>query len=268
MDILKATFNSQFYYQLEKFYSVSKQTQHPFWAYCDVMEMISYNDNGSCTGVLPFPTVGLLRLEAFAPLCSGAQGILYWTMYLRPDKYKSIKNSDVSESCILKEKFVTAPFDLYGDPERVPCLVVDDVKSKIMKFSHVFLGCDVVGVQYFKRTGLPSECKSLVAGFGDINSVAVDGIGVLVSFLVTGDKFYTVILNRDFAKKQNLTVRFNNKKKNLTHYYPVSPINPVNEDTELNGAASEQGVEIPEVEGTYFNIDIKEGDMLIFEWMS
>lgn len=265
-DVQKASINPQFYYQLETFSKTSQTTKRPFWAYCDVMEVKFYNYKGEYTISIPSPTVGLLRFEAFAPLCYGAQGILYWSMFLRRSRYQLIEEGTSSRYCVLKEEYVSAPFDLYGDPDRINFMVVEEVNSKIMKFSHVFCGGRMLDVQYYGREGLPEECKNLSRGFADIMSISRGGIGFLVSYLRNGEKYYTILLNRDFANSQKATVIFSKKKRNITPYQ-TSPIHPIGKSDSTQKVSGNDGVVIDPNEGTSFTIDIKPGDMIIFEWI-
>lgn len=231
-------FNKDFYAQLEVFKQKSKKTGQPFWTYCDTMEVEFYNKNGQYINSLPAPTEALLSLEAFAPLCYGAQGILYWTMFLR----RNFMQVAPDGSCVYSQKHVSAPFNLYGEKEAGPYSVVESVSSKIMRYNHVFYNCKVEDVKYIGRQGLPDICKDLTVNFGAISKVLNYGYGFLVSVLESNGKIYTVLLNRSVTKVQNISLSFIVNMKLITPYDGVPTV------------------------GKSFSIDVKPGDILIFEW--
>ena len=82
-----------FYQNLLMFANKSKQYNIPFWAYCLCLEHLS----GPGGRHYPYPTEGMMRIEAFSALAFGAQGIVYWK-YRLDDLNSETGNDQPSQS--------------------------------------------------------------------------------------------------------------------------------------------------------------------------
>lgn len=116
------------------------------------------------------------------------------------------------------------------------------------------------------ETDFPMNAKALFEDSVIFSLSKKSGIGILASYIKNGDKQYTILLNRDFAKDQTVNVTFSAKKRNITPYQ-TSPIHPIGKSDSPQKVSGNDGVVIDPNEGTSFTIDIKPGDMIIFEWI-
>lgn len=82
-----------FYQNLLMFANKSKQYNIPFWAYCLCLKHLS----GPGGRHYPYPTEGMMRIEAFSALAFGAQGIVYW-QYRLDDLNSETSSCQTSQS--------------------------------------------------------------------------------------------------------------------------------------------------------------------------
>lgn len=181
----------QFYSDLEDFYAISKQTQRPFWAYCESMEYKT-----SWYG-RPAATEEYLRFEAFSALAYGAQGIVYWTYGMR----KSYSY----------EKYLSALVNLNGKKTKA-WYAAQKVNGEIKKYNDVFFESKVLDIRHTGNQNYKGTRK-LSGNFGPIKSIKSGNSGVIVSRIENKNKSYIVIVSRDISKKQNLEIALETDKK-------------------------------------------------------
>ena len=183
--------HDSFYYDFECFRDISKQTDRPFWAYCQSMAFkTSYVER-------PAATEAYLRFEAFSALAYGAQGIVYWTYGQRD----SNKAETYYSALVNKDGKKTAAW-----------YAAKKVNGEIKKFNDVFYQCDVKDV---KHTGskLYKGTKKLSGSFGPFSKVSSGTSGVLASRIEKDGKTYIVFVSHDVLAKQNLTLVVASGKK-------------------------------------------------------
>lgn len=204
----------QFYSDLEDFSKISKNTNRPFWAFCETMEYKAK------TYSRPAATEAYLNFEAFSALAYGAQGIAYWTYGMR--------NSND------EEQYVSALVDKQGKKTKA-WYAAKKVNNQIKRFNDVFYQCDVMEV---KHTGekLYRGTKQLTGEFGPFKSIKSGKAGVLVSHIENKGTKYIVIVNHDILKKQKINLELLPYKKvvsiSLTkpQYYSSGKIININLD--------------------------------------
>ena len=192
----------QFYSDLEDFSKISRQTERPFWAFCETMqyETKSYSR--------PAATEPYLKFEAYNALAYGAQGIVYWT-------YGQRKSNDV-------ETYLSALVNMDGKKTRA-WYAAQKVNSQIKKFNDIFYQCNVKEVRH---TGdrIYKGTKKLSGAFGPFSMVRSGEAGVVVSLIENNEETYVVIVNRDVFNKQKVTLELspNNSVVNLTSSKPTT----------------------------------------------
>lgn len=169
-----------FYSNLEDVAFESKRAGVPFWAFALSTAHDPY----------PVATLEAMRLQIFANLAYGAQGIQYFT-YTTP--LGTIWN------------FHKAPIDENHQRTEVYDHVAK-INHQVQSLSHIFLGAEMVWVRH---TGaeIPMGTRRLSNELPDeFKKVEASGEGVLISHLKNGDKRYLMILNRDIKRAQTVTV--------------------------------------------------------------
>lgn len=173
------------YSNLECVSRLSKEHGMPFWAFC----------LASSHGHYPEPVDSHMRLEAFAALGYGAQGLQYFTYW---DPYFH----------------TNTPIDDAGRRTAV-YYRVQNLNKEIHALSKIFLGSEVYGVWHTGDSiprGTSRRSAPLPAPFtGDISA---DGIGLMVSHFKGGDGHtYLMLVNRDIEKAQRVTAPFSGRLK-------------------------------------------------------
>lgn len=184
----KTYFREEFYTDLELFSEVSKKTNRPFWAYVLTLPYKPMNANWYC----PEPTLASMRLSAFAALAYGAQGICYWAYTMRTTNEW--------------EAYFTAPVLKDGSRTKI-WYMMKRVNEEIKSCNDIFCGCEVLDVRH-TGSKLAREVKPFAGSMGMLQSVRSDAYGVLVSHLRNNGKEYIVVVNRDFQKKQKVSLDF------------------------------------------------------------
>ena len=170
-----------FYSNLADVAAESKKAGVPFWAFA----LSTAHD--------PYPVANraAMRLQIFANLAYGAQGIQYFT-YTTP--MGTIWN------------FHNAPIDENGQRTEVYDLVAE-INHQVQALSKMFLGAEMIKVCYTGEN-IPSFRERLTKEDlpKQISKVESDGEGLLVSHLKNGEKHYLMVVNRDIYKSQRVTV--------------------------------------------------------------
>lgn len=190
------TFNDKFFTLLKKFADVAAETKRPFWFYVVstgeyTAEDFNYN--------IPNPTMGSIRLLANSALAYGAKGLAYWTYCQRP------------ENNIADQKTL-APVNLKNQTTEVWNYVKEE-NTFIRKYENIFLNSEFVDC-CFTGKSIPAGNKKLnKAGFGPIKTLESENAGVLVSILKQGDLKFLTIVNRDYKRKQSISITFKDDRK-------------------------------------------------------
>jgi hypothetical protein len=183
---------------LEFFANKYQKEGRPFWAFALTTSYLAYSDdavqpslndfyqlyktyNPEKTFVHDIPTLSSLRLQIYADLAYGAQGIEYWSF-----------------------RGFGSPLDAQGK-RTVVYDRLQKVSNEIQQLSGVFLGAKVVSVAH---TGLniPNETKRLSQLPTPIKLLETVGEGAVVSVLENGKNTFVVIVNRDFKNAMKLII--------------------------------------------------------------
>lgn len=196
--VTDGSIHPRWYENLEFFADKYKQEGRPFWAFALTTSYLAYSNdspkptledfyqlyksyNPEKTFVHDIPTLPELRLQVFANLAYGAQGMEYWSF-----------------------RGFGSPLDAAGRRT----VVYDRLKlvsSEIQSLSPVFLGARVLSVAHTgdRIPGGTRRLSNLPKPFRLLETI---GEGAIVSHLENGDKQYLVIVNRDFKNNMKLIV--------------------------------------------------------------
>lgn len=214
----KRRFNGLWYENLEIISDESRKAGKPFWAFALTVAHYTY----------PIPTPAEIRFQVFSNLAYGAQGIQYFT-YVTPTAYG-------------QNDFHHAPL-AYGTMQRTEVYdYIKEVNHDIAALSHVFLGSSVVSVTH---TGdeIPPGTTRLTDLPQAISKLETEGEGAVISILRQGEKYFLVIVNRDFQNKAFVTVEGEPSLKRVL----------------------KDGSEVPA--STYVSrLPIGPGDLLVYSW--
>ena len=183
---------------LEFFANKYRNEGRPYWAFALTTSYLAYSDDAvqpslndfyqlytsykpEKTFVHDIPTLASLRLQIYADLAYGAQGIEYWSF-----------------------RGFGSPLDAQGK-RTVVYDRLQKVSNEIQQLSGVFLGAKVISVAH---TGLniPNETKRLSELPAPIKLLETVGEGAVVSVLENGKNTYVVIVNRDFKNAMKLII--------------------------------------------------------------
>lgn len=114
-----------FYNDFNLFSNISKETERPFWAFCQSMSFMVLD------GVLfrPIAKEEYLRFEAFSALAFGAKGIIYWTYSMRESN--------------TKETYFSALLDR-NDNKTASWYYAKKINEEIQKYRDVFLNTELI----------------------------------------------------------------------------------------------------------------------------
>jgi len=183
---------------LEFFANKYQAEGRPFWAFALTTSYLAYSDDAvqpslndfyqlysvykpEKTFVHDIPTLASLRLQIYADLAYGAQGIEYWSF-----------------------RGFGSPLDAQGK-RTVIYDRLQKVSNEIQQISGVFLGAKVVSVAH-TGSNIPNETKRLVQLPAPIKLLETVGEGAVVSVLENGKNSFLVIVNRDFKNAMKLII--------------------------------------------------------------
>ncbi|HRO45238.1 beta-galactosidase [Agriterribacter sp.] len=173
----------EWFENLEIIAGESKKANKPFWAFALSVAHGNY----------PVPTLGELRLQVFANLAYGAQGIQYFT-YWTP-KNKSQYN------------YHHGPID--DDNKRTDVYeMISTVNREIQNLSGVFLSAKVISVAHIGKN-IPVGTQRLPKLPEGIKKISIQGEGAIVSVLEKGNDRFIVIVNKDFVNPMKLKIKSN-----------------------------------------------------------
>ena len=170
-----------FYSNLADIADEAKKAGVPFWAF----SLSTAHD--------PYPVANraAMRLQIFANLAYGAQGIQYFTYTTPMGTIWNFHNAPIDENDQRTEVF-----------DRIA-----EINHQVQALSKVFLGAEMIKVSHTGEN-IPTFTQRLTSEDlpKQITKVEADGVGVLVSHLKNGEKHYLMVVNRDIYKPQRVTV--------------------------------------------------------------
>ncbi|MGM9816337.1 MAG: hypothetical protein ACI304_04680 [Lepagella sp.] len=213
-----------FYQNLLMFANKSKQYNIPFWAYCLCLKHLS----GPGGRHYPYPTEGMMRIEAFSALAFGAQGIVYW-QYRSDDLNSGTSSSETSQSSpTLNGGTQIGGIDSIGsstfmgaDEKGVPVYgngittsvwqSIKNINRDIIKENKKFFNC-----KFIKHRLCSGDHEYSLNGDAGIDKIKASGKGFLMTYIETPDpeetyadgeqviNEYIVIVSRDPFESQEL----------------------------------------------------------------
>ena len=170
-----------FYSNLADIADEAKKAGVPFWAF----SLSTAHD--------PYPVANraAMRLQIFANLAYGAQGIQYFTYTTPMGTIWNFHNAPIDENDQRTEVF-----------DRIA-----EINHQVQALSKVFLGAEMIKVSHTGEN-IPTFTQRLTSEDlpKQITKVEADGVGVLVSHLKNGEKHYLMVVNRDIYNPQRVTV--------------------------------------------------------------
>jgi len=189
----------------------------PFWAFALAIAHTPY----------PIPTIAELRLQMFSNLAYGAQTLQYFTYWHPGDD---------------------TPWDFHDSPINLDgsrTIVYDRIKSvnqEIHSLSGVFLGAELVSV-WHTGSQIPDGTRPLDKLPGHVDVLETGDGGAIVSLLKKEEKYFLIIVNRDFQEPMMLTIKTDDTVKKVSKNGTVASFNTTSE-----------------------KMDIEPGDMAIYTW--
>jgi hypothetical protein len=197
----------RWYENLEFFAAKYKAEGRPYWAFALTTSYLAYSEDSGQPSLNDFyqlyktynpeklfvhdiPTLPELRLQVFANLAYGAQGIEYWSF-----------------------RGYGSPLDASGKRT----IVYDklrQVSNEIQHLSGVFLGAKVISVGQ-TGTDIPNGTKKLSKLPAPVKVLETVGEGAVVSVLENGNNSFLVIVNRDFKQSMKLILEVDDTVKKV-----------------------------------------------------
>jgi len=168
---------------------ISKESQKaglPFWAFA----LTTNYDNDHVTP----QSLAAMRLQVYADLAYGAQGIQYFTYW-----------SATSVNSPSGEDQRGAPVSVTGK-RSVVYDRIQQMSEEIQKLAGVFLGSKVVNVRHTGLGKIPAGTVRLTRLPEHIKVLETNKAPALVSVLENGENSFVVIVNTDHLNPMNLTV--------------------------------------------------------------
>lgn len=216
----------RWYENLEFFADKYKKEGRPFWAFTLTTSYLAYSDDTpqpslndfyqiynsykpEKTFVHDIPTLSELRLQTFANLAYGAQGIEFWSF-----------------------RGFGAPLDDQGK-RTVVFERLQSVTRDLQNLAGVFLGAKVVSVAH---TGLniPNGTKRLHTLPLPIKLLETVGEGAVVSVLENGGDSFLVVVNRDFKNAMKLVTYTDDTVKRVLKSGDIVPAKEYTNSTEVD----------------------------------
>ena len=215
----------RWYENLEFFANKYRTEGRPFWAFALSTSYLAYSNDAvqpslndfyqlydtykpEKTFVHDIPTLAALRLQIYADLAYGAQGIEYWSF-----------------------RGFGSPLDAQGK-RTVVYDRLQKVSNEIQQLSGVFLGAKVISVA---QTGLdiPNLTNRLVQLPSPFRLLETTGEGAVVSHLENGKNSFLVIINRDFKNTMKLIISTDDSVKKVLRDGTMIPASDYANATEV-----------------------------------
>ncbi len=190
-DESEVTLMPNFFQNLEVVSKFAKAYNTKFWAFTRASASTEWHDvegvMGSQRYKYPIPTEEWMRVQAFAALLYGAQGLQYWP-------YTSCQDGDM------------APIDDDGNLSPT-YYFAQNINRDVKALTWVFLGAEMLAVGH-TNPETPIGCRRLTPGMlpEGITAVASDGSGVATGILQNGKNLFVMVLNADIHNQQSVTV--------------------------------------------------------------
>lgn len=173
------------YENLELISTEARKAGKPFWAFTASTNF----DNKHLTP----QTLASMRLQVYSDLAYGAQGIQYFTYW---------SATSLTEPSLEDQR--GAPISAAGKRS----IVYDRVKQlneELKNLSGVFIGSKVVWVRHMGKDMIPAGTVRLTKLPAPIKVVDTQGANALVSLLEKGDRYFLIIVNKDFLNSMPLS---------------------------------------------------------------
>lgn len=180
-----------FFMNLEIVAKFAKAYNTEFWAFTRSSQSVDWHvvDGvmGSRTYKYPVPTEEWMRVQAFAALLYGAQGLQYWP-------YSTCDEGDL------------APIDADGNLSQT-YYFAKNINRDVKALTWVFLGAKTLCVGH-TNPDTPIGCRRLTDAMlpDGITSLTTDGSGMAVGKLQNGKNLFLMALNSDIHKEQSVTM--------------------------------------------------------------
>lgn len=170
----------------------------PFWS---TVLTSSQSDGATIISIISLHS---LRFQAYNAIAFGAQGLSFW----RIGQGKETKDGVPT--------FPDAPISLDGKKTNTFNLV-KKLTDQIKKYKHVFLGANVTYLKFSKTPPYTVKAdktigidESYIANNSVLANIHIDeqDVGILVSRMQNGSKWYTMIVNQNIVGYQTLKIRF------------------------------------------------------------
>lgn len=170
----------------------------PFWS---TVLTSSQSDGATIISIISLHS---LRFQAYNAIAFGAQGLSFW----RIGQGKETKDGVPT--------FPDSPISLDGKKTNTFNLV-KKLTDQIKKYKHVFLGANVTYVKFSKTPPYTVKAdktigidESYIANNSVLANIHIDeqDVGILVSRMQNGSKWYTMIVNQNIVGYQTLKIRF------------------------------------------------------------
>lgn len=198
-DETKVELQPNFFMNLEIISKFSKAYHKPFWAFTRASSSGWHTVEGvmgAQTYKYPVPTEEWMRVQAFAALLYGAQGLQYWP-------YTSCDDGD------------QAPIDNMGNLSNT-YYYAKHINADVKALTWVFLGAELLHAGHTNAV-TPVGCQRVNAAMlpQGVTAVASDGSGVAVGVLQNGKNVFVMVLNADIHNAQTATVTLDKSMKQV-----------------------------------------------------
>ncbi len=206
----------------------SKEIGKPFWAFV----LSTSHSNGSIN--YPVPNINHIRLQAFANLAYGAQGIEYFS-------YGPISAPGFSNEAPLK-------LDLSVNPPIYNAMQL--VNSEILTLSGIFKDGKVVRIRHTGSTPLGTVALDYLPDH--ISLLTTSGSsGAIISEIKNDNRIYIVIVNKDHLNTMRLNINVDSHVKSVDKWATIRNIPASNSIDVLPGDIKIFVYEINPMSGVY-----------------
>jgi len=182
--VLKDRLAESWFENLEVVSDEAKKANKPFWAFALTT---NYDD----AKVTP-QTLASIRLQVYANLAYGAQGIEYFT-YWSATSINAASSEDQRGALITASGKRTVVYDR-----------VKQVSEEIKNLSGVFAGSKLLWVRHTGKGMIPSGTMRLTSLPDAVKVLETNGAPALVSLLEKGENYFLIVVNKDFQNSMNL----------------------------------------------------------------
>ncbi|PVD52559.1 hypothetical protein DC498_08535 [Terrimonas sp.] len=146
-------------------------------------------------GLYPVPTLAEIRLQVFANLAYGAQGIQYFTYWTPRNKSQYVYHHGPIDDNNKRT-------DVYE--------MIKTVNREIQSLSGIFLSSKVISVEHTGEN-IPAGTQRLIEPPKGIKKIRTKGEGAIVSLIENDKQHYAIIVNRGFKQPMKLYIKGNGK---------------------------------------------------------